>query len=149
MQQFEAHLTEMERYLVNWASTSFSGLDHATRDEALQRTRITLWERYRKDAAYFNRMPRRQFTQYAKTIYGHSLYDKKERVINRRFVQAGVHWRIQRGTSPTHMLTMHLARFMRNQAPRSTPTSTPASTTTRHPPHPARLRMLIPAHGRG
>lgn len=89
MQQFEAHLTEMERYLVNWASTSFSGLDHATRDEALQRTRITLWERYRKDAAYFNRMPRKQFTQYAKTIYGHSLYDKKERVINRRFVQAG------------------------------------------------------------
>ncbi len=89
MQQFEARLTEMEPFLINWANTTFSNLDEATRDEALQRTRITLWTRYRGNPVEFEQKPPRRFTQYAKTIYAHSLYDKKERVINRRFVQAG------------------------------------------------------------
>jgi len=89
MQQFEARLGEMEPFLVNWANTTFSNLDEATRDEALQRTRLTLWTRYQADPAEFEKKPPRRFTQYAKTIYAHSLYDKKERVINRRFVQAG------------------------------------------------------------
>ena len=89
MHQFETRLTEMEPFLINWANTTFSSLDEATRDEALQRTRITLWTRYRANPAEFEQKPPRRFTQYAKTIYAHSLYDKKERVINRRFVQAG------------------------------------------------------------
>jgi hypothetical protein len=88
-QQFEAHLTEMEPFLVNWGNTTFSHLDEATRNEALQRTRITLWTRYQTNPAEFEKKPPRRFTQYAKTIYAHSLYGKKERVINRRFVQAG------------------------------------------------------------
>lgn len=89
MQQFEARLSEMEPFLVNWGNTTFSHLDEATRDEALQRTRLTLWTRYRANPAEFEQKPPRRYTQYAKTIYAHSLYDKKERVINRRFVQAG------------------------------------------------------------
>lgn len=89
MQQFEARLAEMEPFLVNWANTTFSSLDEATRDEALQRTRITLWARYQANPAEFEQKPPRRYTQYAKTIYAHSLYDKKERVINRRFIQAG------------------------------------------------------------
>jgi len=89
MQQFEARLSEMEPFLVNWGNTTFSHLDEATRDEALQRTRLTLWTRYRANPAEFEQKPPRRYTQYAKTIYAHSLYDKKERVINRRFIQAG------------------------------------------------------------
>jgi len=89
MQQFETRLTEMEPFLVNWGNTTFSHLDEATRDEALQRTRLTLWTRYQANPAEFEQKPPRRYTQYAKTIYAHSLYDKKERVINRRFVQAG------------------------------------------------------------
>ena len=77
MQQFEARLTEMEPFLINWANTTFSNLDEATRDEALQRTRITLWTRYRGNPVEFEQKPPRRFTQYAKTIYAHSLYDKK------------------------------------------------------------------------
>lgn len=89
MQQFETRLAEREPFLVNWGNTTFSSLDEATRDEALQRTRLTLWTRYQANPAEFEQKPPRRFTQYAKTIYAHSLYDKKERVINRRFVQAG------------------------------------------------------------
>ncbi len=89
MQQFETRLAEMEPFLVNWGNTTFSHLDEATRDEALQRTRLTLWTRYRTNPTEFEQKPPRRYTQYAKTIYTHSLYDKKERIINRRFVQAG------------------------------------------------------------
>jgi hypothetical protein len=78
----------MEPYLRNWANTRYNTLDEATRDEALQRTRITLWEQYQADPESWAAKSPRTWTQYAKTVYGHSLYDKKERVINRRFTVA-------------------------------------------------------------
>jgi hypothetical protein len=87
-QYFEDRLAEMEPYLRNWANTRYSTLDDATRDEALQRTRITLWEQYQADPESWAAKSPRTWTQYAKTVYSHSLYDKKERVINRRFTVA-------------------------------------------------------------
>ena len=87
-QYFEDRLVEMEPYLRNWANARYSTLDDATRDEAMQRTRITLWTQYQADPeAWATRSPR-TWTQFAKTVYGHSLYDKKERVIKRRFTVA-------------------------------------------------------------
>ena len=87
-QYFEDRLAEMEPFLRNWAHTRYHTLDAATRDEALQRTRITLWEQYQADPESWAAKSPRTWTQYAKTVYGHSLYDKKERVINRRFTSA-------------------------------------------------------------
>jgi hypothetical protein len=87
-QYFEDRLAEMEPYLRNWANTRYNTLDDATRDEALQRTRITLWTQYQADPESWAAKTPRTWTQYAKTVYGHSLYDKKERVINRRFAVA-------------------------------------------------------------
>jgi hypothetical protein len=87
-QYFEDRLAEMEPYLRNWANTRYNTLDDATRDEALQRTRITLWTQYQADPESWAAKSPRTWTQYAKTVYGHSLYDKKERVINRRFAVA-------------------------------------------------------------
>ena len=87
-QYFEDRLAEMEPYLRNWANTRYNTLDEATRDEALQRTRITLWTQYQADPEAWAAKSPRTWTQYAKTVYGHSLYDKKERVINRRFTVA-------------------------------------------------------------
>jgi hypothetical protein len=87
-QYFEDRLAEMEPYLRNWALTRYSTLDNATRDEALQRTRLTLWTQYQADPESWAARTPRTWTQYAKTVYGHSLYDKKERVINRRFTSA-------------------------------------------------------------
>ncbi len=85
---FEDRLAEMEPYLRNWANTRYNTVDEATRDEALQRTRITLWTQYQADPESWAAKTPRIWTQYAKTVYGHSLYDKKERVINRRFAVA-------------------------------------------------------------
>ncbi len=85
---FEARLAEMEPYLRNWANARYNTLDEATRDEALQRTRITLWTKYQADPEAWAVKTPRTWTQFAKTVYGHSLYDKKERVINRRFTVA-------------------------------------------------------------
>ena len=87
-QYFEDRLAEMEPYLRNWANTRYNTLDDATRDEALQRTRITLWTQYQADPESWAAKSPRTWTQYAKAVYGHSLYDKKERVINRRFAVA-------------------------------------------------------------
>jgi len=85
-QYFEDRLTEMEPYLRNWANARYNTLDEATRDEAMQRTRITLWEKFQADPETWAAKTPRTWTQFAKTVYGHSLYSKKERVINRRFV---------------------------------------------------------------
>ncbi len=87
-QYFEDRLAEMEPFLRNWASARYNTLDDATRDEALQRTRITLWTQYQADPESWAVKSPRTWTQFAKTVYGHSLYDKKERVINRRFTAA-------------------------------------------------------------
>jgi hypothetical protein len=87
-QYFEDRLGEMEPYLRNWANARYSTLDEATRDEALQRTRITLWTQYQAEPEAWAVKSPRAWTQFAKTVYGHSLYDKKERVIKRRFTTA-------------------------------------------------------------
>ncbi len=87
-QYFEDRLAEMEPFLRNWANTRYNTVDETTRDEALQRTRITLWTQYQADPESWAAKTPRTWTQYAKTVYGHSLYDKKERVINRRFAVA-------------------------------------------------------------
>jgi hypothetical protein len=82
---FTDRLAEMEPYLRNWAKARYNTLDATTRDEAMQRTRIVLWEQYQADPETWAGKPPRAWTQYAKTVYSHSLYDKKERVIKRRF----------------------------------------------------------------
>jgi hypothetical protein len=101
----------MEPYLRNWALTRYSTLDAATRDEALQRTRLTLWTQYQADSEAWAARTPRTWTQYAKTVYGHSLYDKKERVINRRFTSAGdlASERVQAGdVDPLYLLHSYL-----------------------------------------
>ena len=87
-QYFEDRLAEIEPFLRNWANARYSTLDEATRDEALQRTRITLWEQFQGDPEAWAARSPRTWTRFAQAVYPHSLYDKKERVIQRRFTTA-------------------------------------------------------------
>ncbi len=83
---FEERFAPVDATLQRWSKLKYHNLDDAHRDEALQRTRIIMWEQFSKTPEEWAAKPKKAWSRYCQTVYHRSIYSKKERTIHKWFV---------------------------------------------------------------
>ena len=72
-QQFEDRFNPIERTLQIWGVRAFPGKGEHDRDEALQKTRIVLWQRFTEDQAGWSTRCAKVWVAYARKVYQHAI----------------------------------------------------------------------------
>lgn len=83
---FEERFAPVDVTLQRWSKLKYHNLDDAHLDEALQRTRIIMWEQFSKTPEEWAAKPKKAWSRYCQTVYHRSIYSKKERTIHKWFV---------------------------------------------------------------
>ncbi len=81
-QQFEDRFNPIERTLLIWGARAFPGKGAHDRDEALQKTRIVLWQRFREEPAGWSARCAKVWVAYARKVYQHAILH--QRIVERQ-----------------------------------------------------------------